>query len=86
MECPKCSLENPEAVLKCECGYQFAFAKTSEPGKSQPIQVNREEPEPWSNAIISGIVSAVIAGLSAGFGGGKLGFGAWMVCYILFLH
>jgi len=50
------------------------------------IEEKREEPEPWSSAIFSGLISAVIAGLSAGFGGGKLGFGAWMVCYLLLLH
>ncbi len=40
---------------------------------------------PQSDAIKSGLASAVITGLALGFGGGKLLFGAWIVCYIFFI-
>lgn len=63
----------------------MSASKKPEPSASE-TEERKERPEPWSSAIFSGLVSAVIAGLSAGFGGGKLGFGAWIVCYILFLH
>jgi hypothetical protein len=54
--------------------------------ESEPTPEKKDKHEPWSNAITSGLASAVIAGLSAGFGNGQLGFGAWIVCYFLFIN
>lgn len=97
--CPHCGASNPKTAAGCgHCGATLisqgtplqdrqvtdSVSQTAEPNQAGGIQVNPNQTS-WSSVIMSGLASAVIAGLSAGLGSGKLTFGAWMVCYLLFL-
>ncbi len=84
MDCPKCGLARPDSISRCQCGYEFAAEGHPGQIQDQASKTREKAGDPWRHAVMSGLAGAVVSGLAAGFGSGRVTFVVWFVCYLFF--